>query len=87
MHYACDDVGSDTYVRKEESREKKQRGNNFYAIVHLYRGSKRQPRAIKSRMKTLLKNCSQQITYRSKAEVMRNAILMVENVHLFLFRG
>ena len=67
--YACDEVGSDTYVRKEGSRGKTKHGSNFYAIAHSYRESKRLPRAIKSRLTTFLKTYSQQIIYRSQAEM------------------
>ena len=70
--YVCDEVGSDTYVRKEESRGKTKHGSNFYAIAHSYRESKRLPRAIKSRLTTFLKTYSQQIIYRSQAEVLGN---------------
>ena len=56
LHYACDEIGSDTYLRKEGNRGKKKRENNFFAVAHCYRGSKRLPRAIKSRMVMLLKN-------------------------------
>ena len=64
IDYVFDEVGSDTYVRQEGSKGKKIRDNNFYAIVYCYRGSKRLPRAIESRMTTRSKNYSQQITYR-----------------------
>ena len=85
--YVCDEVGSDNYLTKEGSRGNTNRENNFYAVSHCYRRSKRLRRAIKSRLTTLLKNYSQQITYRWQAEVSRDAILIVESVHLFLFRG
>ena len=38
LDHACD-VDSDTNVRKEGSRGKKQRKSNFYAVAHCYLGS------------------------------------------------
>ena len=87
IDYACDEVGNVTYVRKEGSRGKKKRDNYFYAIIHCYRESIRLSRATKSRMTTLVKNYSQHITYRSQAEVSINPMLVVESLHLFLYRG
>ena len=76
-----------TVICEEKAAEEKTHDNTFYAIVHHYRRSKHLPRAIKSRMTTLVKSCSQQTSYRSQAEVLRNVMLMVESVHLFLVRG
>ena len=46
--YVCDEVCNDTFVRKEGSRGKKNRGNDLYAIVHCYCESKRLRHTIKS---------------------------------------
>ena len=50
--YVCDEVVSDTYVRKEGNREKKNCDNNFYVIDHCYRVSHRLPRTIEYKITT-----------------------------------